>query len=181
MVVRLWKGFKKNLGMGEWAPPRLLSSSATPLPPQSAAGGVGSIPRPCVSERYTGRAMRPAMHYKIERPCFLWNRTTVLFYSWEGPIILMFSVGCLYLYSLMSFLHVVNTQIQGFPLLARVSRGLEVSYWLPDSLIHSLLLTHTKAQGFFLFFWHAVIGLINRLIQTDRNNYLYVRVYLYSL
>ena len=44
------------------------------------------------------------------------------------PIILMFSIGCLYLYSLMSFLYVMDIQTRGFPLLARVSRGLEVSY-----------------------------------------------------
>ena len=33
MVVRARRFFKKNLGMGEWAPPFFVPSSATPLPP----------------------------------------------------------------------------------------------------------------------------------------------------
>ena len=49
-------------------------------------------------------------------------------HSSRGPIILGFSIGCLYLYCLMSSLHVELSQIQGFPLLAQVSRGLGNSY-----------------------------------------------------
>jgi hypothetical protein len=80
--------------------------------------------------------------------------------SRERPMVLVFlfiSALCL---SLMSYLYVMNTQARGFPLFTRVSRGLEVSYCFADSLIHSLLLTHTKSSGFFLFFSHYLIGLI---------------------
>lgn len=95
-----------------------------------------------------------------------------------------FWVVCVLCLLLMSYLHTLDIQARGFPLFTRAPIGFRVSYCLPDSLIHSLLLRHTKAQGFRFLFPRLINILINSTYQEftiDINNYYLIRVSLYSL
>ena len=133
MVVRLGKVFKKILGMGEWAPPWVSSSSPTPSPLRVAV---------CVHKEWCSGVR---VRYKIERSCFFRNSTVVLFYPLERAIVLGFLCLCSYVSLLMSYLYVMKRQSKGFPLFARVTACLGVSYCFAHLLINALLVETTKA------------------------------------
>lgn len=79
----------------------------------------------------------------------------------ERPSISAFLCLCSYVSLPMSYLHAIETQILGFPLFARVSACLRVSYCFADSLFIHLLAGHTMALGFSFLFAFLINILIN--------------------
>jgi hypothetical protein len=77
-----------------------------------------------------------------------------------------------------------ETQILGFPLFARVSKGLAIpTHWLSAAFYYPTHTAHT-ASGFLSFFFAAVYILIGSDYQEftiNRINCAYLRVYVYSL
>ena len=124
-------------------------------------GAAVAVGAGCVRVRGWLCVLAAAMRYKIARSCFYRIERSCFFIPVRALSFSVFYRLALMCLSVCLPICIRETQILGFPLFARVSKGLAIpTHRLSSAFIYPTHTAHT-ASGFLSFFFAAVYILIN--------------------